>query len=232
MYLSLVHLRHQLGKAGVDLLEAVVDGLAGYPLFTGYISAELHFAVDGIDQVDLLRGQLLHSEEQLTDARIFTKGILEGALSALGNEIHRMRGVTAFVRTVVFLFNFKDLIDVVVVCIQTALLFSVHLIEHGTEFWGNAAITDCDDLVAVILAFLVPDEIDIVAVLIHIGLAIGVVPSLALVLVVFLLHCLSFPALGREAADTTKAGESDDTPAVMLVRRHNKATVVHRMVDG
>ena len=41
MYLSLVHLYHQLGKAGVDLLEAVIDGLAGYPLFTGYISAEL-----------------------------------------------------------------------------------------------------------------------------------------------------------------------------------------------
>ena len=33
------------------------------------------------------------------------------------------------------------------------------------------------------------------------------------VLVVILLHCLSFPALGREAADTTKAGASDDTPA-------------------
>ena len=33
------------------------------------------------------------------------------------------------------------------------------------------------------------------------------------VLVVILLHCLSFPALGREEADTTKAGASDDTPA-------------------
>ena len=51
-------------------------------------------------------------------------------------------------------------------------------------------------------------------------------------LIVILLHCLSFPALGREAADTTKAGASDDTPASTLVRRHDESTVVHRMADG
>ena len=49
------------------------------------------------------------------------------------------------------------------------------------------------------------------------------------ILIVIRLHCFSFPALEREAADTTKAGASDDTPAAMLVRKHNKATVVHRI---
>ena len=46
MYLALVHLRHQLCEAGVDLLEPIINGLAGYPLLTSHICAELHFAVE------------------------------------------------------------------------------------------------------------------------------------------------------------------------------------------
>ena len=68
MYLRLVQLCHQLGETGMDLFEAVVDSLTGYPLLTGYVRAELHLTVDGVDQVDLLRGELVHGEEQLADA--------------------------------------------------------------------------------------------------------------------------------------------------------------------
>jgi len=70
--------------------------------------------------------------------------------------------------------------------------------------------------VAVAAVFFVPDAVDIVAVCIYKGLAVGVVRSLALVLVVFLLHCLSFPALGREAADTTN-------PAYLMTHRVSDA---------
>ena len=60
MYLCLVQVRHQLGKAGMDLLETVIDGLAGNPLLTGHICAKLHLSVNGIDEVDLFWGELVH----------------------------------------------------------------------------------------------------------------------------------------------------------------------------
>ena len=83
MYLAFVRLCHQLCETSVDLLEPVVDGLTGHPLLTSHICSELHFTVDCVHQVDLVRSQLLHCQQKLSNTGIFTQGILEGTLTAL-----------------------------------------------------------------------------------------------------------------------------------------------------
>lgn len=93
MYLCLVQVRHQLGETGMDLLETVVDGLAGNPSLTGHICAELHLTVNGIDEIDLFGCELVHCYQELCDAGVFTKGILEGALPTLRNHFQRVVGV-------------------------------------------------------------------------------------------------------------------------------------------
>ena len=97
MYLALVHLRHQLCETGMDLLEPIVDGLAGYPLLTSHICAELHVTVDGVDQIDLVRGHLLHCQQKLSNTGVFTHGIFKGTLMALWKQIHRIGCMPALV---------------------------------------------------------------------------------------------------------------------------------------